>query len=236
MILLLILFLIFIPVPAQAVTTPSPTTTITLSPTVNPSNVDEIQKIRQAVQEKVKEKLNQIVNPEDNKKGVFGKITTLESATITINHQDKDLVINTDENTVIIDINRKNIDITKLKVGQSILVLGFNNNSQDTFDAKRIVAYDPSFLPVKSIITVGKIIDRSQSSNVALLLPVKNKDSQYQITFSTTTLVTNLENKTLTLKEIATGKKVIAVLTPNLKTKSLFAEKIILVDKVAADQ
>lgn len=199
------------------------------SPSGNPVNLDEIQKIRQAVQDKVKEKLQEIVNSQNKKKGLVGSITTVDNATITINLHDSEKIIITDDSTVIIDINRKRIDTSKLKVGQSILAMGYENQ-EGALMAKRIVVNDPDFLPIKKIITIGKIVDRSLATNAAVLIPSNNKNNQYQISLNDKTSVSTPGGQKLQLKDVAIGKKVIVVLNPESKTKSLTAESVYIVE------
>ena len=230
--LILFLFQLLLPHPAfAAITTPtlSPTIVPSITPTETPSNLEEIQKIRKAVQDKVKEKLQEIVNTENKKKGVLGNIISVDNATIVISHPSGDKTIVTDESTTIVDVNRKQIDTSKLKAGQSILAMGYEN-SDSILEAKRIVVNDPNYLPVKKIITIGKIVDRSTTSDVATLIPSNNKNNQYQIAFTAQTTISDSAGKKLQLKDIVTGKKVIVILTSSTKTKSLTADSVYIVE------
>lgn len=230
LLLILILFTITFPKNIFALT-PTPTAKVA-SPTatVTPTNLDEIQKIRQAVQEKVQEKLKEIINVE-KKRGWVGSITLIDNTTITVNSNNTTRTITTDENTAILDLNKKKIDTTKLKEGQTILALGYEN-ADGILATKRILVMDPDYLPVKKIITVGKIVDRSTTSDVAVLIPSNNKNVQYQLTLTSKTVITDLDGKKLLAKEVATSRKIIAILTSNLKTKNYTTNRIYLVDPI----
>ena len=232
MVILLLFILSFLfPKASFAAKIDSPTALLSASPSATPTgdNLDEIQKIRMAVQEKVKEKLNQIVKPDNSKKGYLGTISSLDANSLTISRNGSDKDINFDDSTAFIDINRKKIDSSKLKVGQSITALGYDNQ-QGSLDAKRVIINDPDYVPTKNTIVIGKIVDRSQTSNVALLIPSINKNNQYQITFSTSSTITSISGAKVTIKDITTGKKVIVVLTQDVKNKSASATNIIIVD------
>ncbi len=239
LLLIFILKTIIQPISAYAIAKPTlaitptliATTSADLSPTVTPdsTSLTEIQKIREAVQQKVKEKLSEIVALDTTKKrGVYGNISTISASTITLTKDDNSTIqINTDDTTAFIDINRKKIDITKLKTGQSILVMGYNNND-GSLAAKRIVVNDPSYLPVKKIITMGKIVDRSQATNVALIVPLTDKNTQYQVSLVNATTIVDSTNKKLAIKDVTVGKKVIAILSPSAKNKTYTTDKIII--------
>lgn len=218
--------LLFVISPINAIS-PSPTQSPT--PTEASSNLDEIQKIRKAVQEKVQEKLKEIVNIE-KKRGWMGTISSIDNSVIYISQNSQNRTINTDEETTLIDINKKKIDVTKLKEGQSILALGYED-STGALTAKRVLVNDPDYLPIKKIITIGKIVDRSTASDVAVLIPSQNKNVQYQLNITTKTVITDLSGDKLKSKDVTTGKKAIVILTPNTKNKTYITDKIILVDK-----
>lgn len=202
------------------------------SPSVKPTNAstEEIQKIRQAVQEKVKEKLMQISTPEldtTSPKSLMGTITQItdHQITISINKSSKTITVN--EETIFIDNKRNKTQLEKIKVGQEILALGYYE-SENMFDAKRIVVVDIKSLENKNQVIVGKIVDISKSSPVFVLIPINNKNIQYQVKTDQNSVFIDKNSKTKELKNLASGQKIIVILRPDPEIPNTFyAVKII---------
>lgn len=235
---LFLLFLaLFIAKPVAAVTTPptaSPSAAITsATSSAEPTseiNLEEIQKIRQAVQEKVKEKLNQIVNTSAEKKAWVGTITALSDSSITLTVHDQERSVTYDDSTVFIDTSRVKSTSSKLKVGQTIIAMGYPD-SDSSLPAKRIVIAAASDVPDTKTIVVGKITDLSTSSSTIVITPLANKDYQYEITLTSKTPLFDFAKNKLTTKDLKTGQIVSAVLSANANKKSFSATALFVTVK-----
>lgn len=212
----------------------SPTTTPTKSqlPTATPTKAqDEIQKIREVVQQKVKEKLKQITQPSASPKGIIGNIIQSDTNQFTIEFQNSIRTVKFNENTVFVDSNRNKSKPDKFKIGQDILAMGiFDNDS--TMTAKRIVNIDlKSIINAQRVTTVGKIVDISKTSPIFSLIPIKNKNVQYQIKTDTKTEIVTSTDQKITVNDLKSGQKIITILTPDEKlAKTYLAKKIINLD------
>lgn len=228
-----LLFLsIILPAPVNAVTvakTSLPTPTLA-APTDSPL----IKKIREAVQQTVKEKLKLVTSagdPANNKKSLIGTVSLVDSQQITVNYQNNSSTISTDNSTVFIDSKRNKTSLDKLKVGQDILALGYTDDKGD-LTAKRVVFVDLKQIENNKIVAIGKIVDISQTSPIFVLIPSRNKDLQYQIKTDDKTVISTGKNiPKLKISDLKMGDKIIAVIEADAKNgKSYIASRIIPLD------
>jgi len=196
------------------------------------SNLDEIKKIREAVQQKVQEKLKEISSPEANKKkGIVGKITKINGLDIVL--EDSSLTnrnLTTTVDTIVIDKNRNKSKLENLKPGDNILAMGYTTET-DTLDTKRIVIIDTETIVDPLRVTTGKIVDISRTSPVFVLIPSSDKDTQYQINTNSKTEITSPQKIKIPFSDLKNGQRVIVVFKPEDKTnKSFYATKILNLD------
>jgi hypothetical protein len=213
---------------ASASITPS------IAPTPTTAEANEIQKIREVVQQKVKEKLQQIVNPVSSKKAIIGKVIQIETNQITIDYQNVTRSLNVSTDTIFIDASRNKSSLSKIKIGQDILAMGINNSDSSTFDAKRIVFIDLKTVEIKRTTIIGKIVDLSKSSPVFTLIPSHNKNILFQIKTDSKTEFISANSLKIKSTDLVSGHKIIAVLIPDEKvSKTYTALKIIDFDYVS---
>jgi len=212
--------------PANALTKIS-TPTLTLTP-LSPTPQSEIQKIRQAVQEKVREKLDEITRDQPLKRGIIGTVSRVADTRITIDTVGGSKELSTDPNTVYIDSKRNKSSIDKIQVGQGVLCLGYLQ-PDNSFDAKRIVFISTPLPTSSNRLVVGRIADFSQSTSVVLLIPKQNKDLQYQIKLTSKTTVSTPANQELDINTtLKPGHLVAAIISPDPKAiKTYTTNKII---------
>lgn len=160
----------------------------------------EVQQIREVVQQKVKEKLNLIKAPSNKAKSIFGTIEKIEDQQLFIKWKTDSNIITTDDETTIISLKRSKLDLENLKTNQDILAMGYFNE-ENKLEAKRIVVIEIKEIENNNQVINGKVVDVSQSSPVFTIVPQNNKNNQYQITTNSTTL-----------KKISAGQKIIAVI------------------------
>jgi preprotein translocase subunit YajC len=209
-------------------TTITPTQTPLPTPT---TTTDEIQKIREVVQQKVMEKLKQITNPVNTNKGIIGKVIQISPDQITIEYQNNVRNLNIGGTTVYIDVNRNKTKLGNVKIGQDILAMGISNNETNAFDARRIVFIDLKTIDIPKTVTIGKIVDLSKTSPIFTLIPSKNKNSLFQIKTDAKTVIFDKNQIKIKLTDLKSGQKIITILTPDLKmSKTYYALEIINLD------
>ena len=207
--------------------------------TVSASNSDKnlTEEVRQMVAKKVKEiQENDTSNSPtsaNTPKAIVGTISKIENGQITINNKNNSKIITTTEDTVFIDTKKNKIKIDDLKSGQVILSMGYYNQ-YDGFDAKRIIITTSDAVENKNEIVFGKIADISQTSNVLVLIPIKNKNVQYQIKTDSKTKIIDQNDNTIAISKLKSGQKIIAVIQPDAKTaKSFNVSQIITFDSAS---
>ncbi|HPJ17185.1 MAG TPA: hypothetical protein PK639_03090 [Candidatus Woesebacteria bacterium] len=216
----LILFLFCFSTQTLAVSpTPSPTTTPTATPT---TTSDEIQKIREVVQQKVKEKLKLISQPNSGKKAIIGKIIQIDSTQIAIENKGSTQIAKIDADTTYLDKNKNKTKSENLKIGQEVLILG--TFDETSFTAKRVILIDTVSLYHKKTTVVGKITDISKTNNVLTLIPINNKNTQYQVKITKTTEFTSPANTDtkVTFESLKSGDRIIAVMSPDPKSSRTY--------------
>jgi len=191
---------------------------------------DKQKDIINLVQQKVKEKLSLITSPSTKPKSFIGTITTIDSTKISIDYQNNSKTILIDDDTAYVDIKRNKSKFANFKVGQGIIAMGYlNENNQ--LNGKRIVAVDLKSLENKNEVVIGKVVDISKSSPIIVVIPIKNKNSQYQIKTDTKTEILDKSNTKIASKDIVLGQKIIAIIQPDVKiAKTFYASKIINLD------
>jgi hypothetical protein len=200
-------------------------------PTPTQSVSTDIQKIREVVQQKVKEKLLQIINPTTSKKSISGKIIEVSDNQLTIEYRGNSRSILIDPTLTVIDANRNKSAMGKLKIGQEVLILGVEDTEADTFTAKRIVVTDLSKLQIKKTVTSGKIVDISKTSSLLTLVPTHNKNTLFQIKLDSKTEYLSPSQDKLKQSDIKSGHRIIAILRPDEKaTKTYNAVRLIDLD------
>lgn len=204
---------------------------------VKSANLEEdVQKIREAVQKKVKEKLSEITTPAtpvSNKKGIIGSIIQIDPNQIIINNKGQTRNILVSENTVFVDANRNKTKVEKIKVGQGILAMGLIDKN-NILEASRVVVMDLKILENKYQTVIGKVVDISKESPIFVLIPSDNKDNQYQIKTDSLTETIYRNGSKMDFKNLASGQKIVVVLKPDDKIKKTFyAAKIINLENKA---
>lgn len=204
---------------------PTPASEVSDTPT------NEIEEIRKAVSEKVKEKLGEITSSTPRKVSWTGTITRIDPTQIVIESPKGPRNINVTDDTTVVNQKRTVIDPTKLIEGDSIICLGYTTpDKPNSLDTKRVIVYDPKTI-IRQQIVLGNIVDVSQTTSIFVLIPNNNKNLQYQIKTDTKTLLSDSQDKKQKTDMIATGKKVISIIQPDPKiTNTFYASKIIFID------
>jgi hypothetical protein len=199
-------------------------------------SANQTQDIVNIVQQKVKEKLNSITSPtpSNKPKSFFGTITQIDSNQISISYQNKIQVISIGDSTAYIDLKRNKSKFTNFKVGQGILAMGYLN-ADTTLTGKRIVATDLTAIDNPNQVVIGQIVDVSKTSPILVLIPSKDKNTQYQIKTDSKTSIVDLKGNKLDSKILVSGKKIIVIISPDSKiVKTFYASEIINLDSTTS--
>jgi len=201
----------------------------TLIPTKTPN-----KEVLEMVQQKVKDMLQTNTSSINEPKSIIGNITQIDTNQITISYKNETKTINLTDTTVFIDIKRNKTKVENIKVGQDILAMGYFDQ-YGNFEGKRIVITDLKTIENKNEIILGKIVDISQTSNIFVLIPNKNKNTQYQIKTDTKTEVIDKDGNKLTLDKLKSGQKIVVVIQPDTKiAKTFYVSKIITMESTTA--
>lgn len=191
---------------------------------------DQQKDIINLIQQKVKEKLNLIATPSAKPKSFVGTITKIDDQQIDISYKNQSQTVSIDPEATYIDTKRRKSKLSDFKVGQDIIAMGYLNQ-QSQISGKRIVAIDLKSIENQKEVVLGKIVDISQSSPIMTIIPVKNKNTQYQITNDSYTKILDKDNNKIKSTDISVGHKVIAVIKPDPKiTNTFYVSKIIDLD------
>lgn len=190
-----------------------PSPVVAQSPTVSTS---EIQNLREVIQQKVREKLDQIKEPlaENPKKAYLGSITEITDTKITIDtkNQLKEFILADD--SVYIGSKQTKIKRTDLKVGQDVLILSLNKDT--IIYAKRILVTDPKKIQNHKTVVLGQIADISKSSPIFVLIPTNNKNRDLQIKILATTEIFSKDGTKIKDTDLKKGQKVICIYDSSL--------------------
>jgi len=161
-------------------------------------NSQDIDSIRQAVKEKVKEKIDQIISKPDQKLGWVGQISQIESGKISIDclyKQTRQVLIN--EDTTVINSKRQTVESDQLKIDQIVLAMGYID-VEGNLISKRILITNKPLENLKNTIVLATVTDISQTTTVMTLV---TKDRQvFQVRTDKTT------------KDLIKNQKIIAIL------------------------
>ena len=182
------------------------------TPTV--STGDEIQKLREIIQQKVNEKLqelgqdNVVVNP---KKAYLGTITEINDTNLKIDSKTNIHKFTISEDAVFVNLKQNKIKISDLKIGQDVLVLTLSKDA--LVFAKKIIVVDSTKLTNSKNVSLGKIADISPTTSILVLIPTNNKNRELQIKVSAKTEIVTRENKLIKFANLKKGQKIVCIYT-----------------------
>ena len=207
-----------------------------LAQTATPSpSADKVEDVKDILKQIVKE--TSVSNSETEitiskqPKSFFGTITQVDTDQIKITLKDQsNKTISITQDTTFVNSKKQKGKISDFKSGQTIIAMGYLKEDK-SLDCRRIVYTESKAIENINQIVTGQIVDVSQSQNspIFVLIPNKNKNSQYQIkTDSKTEIIDTKNKKTTSAKTIVTSKKVIVIIQPDTKlVNTFYATKII---------
>lgn len=194
-----------------------------------PSPESDIQKLREVIQQKVQQKLQEIsgIEVENPKKAYLGTITKIVNKNLSLDSKGQKYEFIISEDATFVNLKQNKITITDLKEGQNILVLSLAKD--EIIFAKRILIVDPTKLENNKNIALGKIADISTTTSVFVLIPINNNNRELQMKIDSKTEIVTKNNKNLKLTDIKKGQKIVCIYT-NGQNSTYPALKIIILE------
>lgn len=228
--MLTIIFLLLIFINSNLVKQTQALSVVTHTPTPEQSADNQnkdIQKIREVVQQKVKEKLAEITAITTNKKAFIGIVQNIDKNDIIISYNNQQFQLQVDVDTVFIDSKRNKTGLDQISLDQAVLAMGYLNESQ-ALETKRLIIVPAEILLEKKHTIVGKIVDISQETSVFVLIPNQNKDHQYQIKTDSKTKIINKDKTSIKFDQLENGQTLIVIFSPTqTNSKTYYAHQII---------
>lgn len=185
---------------------------------------DTVQELRENIQQKVQEKLNEITQAPNPKKAYVGTITEIKDKNLKIDSKTKIYEFTLSEDATFVNQKLQKIKVSDLKVGQDVLVLSL---SQDTLVfAKRVLLIDPKTLENKKNVVSGQIADISPTNSVLVLIPGSNKGREMQIKVTAATKIFTRDRKSLKFSDLKKGQKLICIY-PDTDNSTYEAQELI---------
>ena len=185
---------------------------------------EKIQGIREEVKKAVEEKLQEVIDQEI-KKGWVGIIKSKDKTTLVIeDKQGNQKEILYDNETTVIDENRKKLTIEELVVGKNVLAMGYLQSSK-TLESKRII-FIKETEKSEAYSIIGVISDKSRETKLIAITPTKDKERVVEINIETKTGITLENNKPGSYNDLEIGQKIVIVFS---KTNTENVAKILKV-------
>ncbi|PIS13852.1 hypothetical protein COT65_02020 [Candidatus Shapirobacteria bacterium CG09_land_8_20_14_0_10_47_13] len=206
----------------------SPILAAVATPSATPSegNPSVVQELRDKVKEIVRQQIDEI--KKGQKRAYFGEISQITDSLITVSvSADKEKQIKISAETKIINLAKKDIKVTDLKISDFIIAMG-NLGDEEVLEAKRIVvAARPKALSRR--VAVGKVTDISTEERI---LTVKNdkKDLTYTITIAGNAVITKkvgTKIQKVTFDKIEKGDRLVAIGTLKENGEKILTAKLI---------
>ncbi len=194
-----------------------------------PTPESDIQKLREVIQQKVQQKLQEISGEEviNPKKAHLGTITKIENKNLSLDSKGKKYEFVISDDATFINLKQNKIKITDLKEGQNVLLLSLTKD--EIIFAKRIIIVDPTKLENNKNIAIGKIADISTASSIFVLIPIKNNSRELQMKIDSKTEIVTKDNKSLKFTDLKKGQKIVCIYT-NGQNSTYPTLKIIILD------
>jgi len=206
--------------------TPSPSEPSITPTEENDTGVSEkIKEIRDAVKEKVKEKVEEARL--GLKRAYVGEITQINDSTLTLATPTGAKEVKVSEEATLIGRSGKKIAFTDIKVGDFCIAIGYVDEN-NILDGRRIVIITKP-KPLNREVAFGVVTDTSEEEKV---LTVRNekKNVVYTIEVTDKTIITKKvdgSTKKVKFADISKGDRLVVVGTPSENEEKYITAKII---------
>lgn len=196
------------------------------TPTASENLNEKIKDIREAVKEKVQEKIDTVQRGQ--KRAFVGKVDEIANSTLIMTDREGKKQAKVDEEAKIISEARKEIKLEDLEVGSWVIAMGYLEET-DLLNTLRIVAVEEP-KPITREVAFGKVTDISEED----VLTIKNKRREltYTIATNSKTKITQRANgktEEVEFTSIQLDDRVVAVGTPSENEEKIITAKIIYV-------
>jgi len=128
-----------------------------LSQSPTPTPDEKVQEIREAVKEKVQETLAEA--EEGQKRAFVGEITDITDTTLVLDTRQGEKQVKIGEETKIINLARKEIELEDLEIGSFAIAMGYLEEA-GMLDGRRIVIIKKPEFPARMVV-FGKLTNKS---------------------------------------------------------------------------
>ena len=192
----------------------------------SPTPDEKVKEIRDAVKEKVREKLEE--TQEGQKKAFVGEIAEVSNSTLTLETRSGEQQVEVDEEAIIIGKNRSEIDFEDLEIGNYVIAMGYLDENE-VLQTKR-VAVTEKLKVLTQQVAAGKVTDISADENI---ITVKNekKGVIYTVEATTKTTITQKTNdgeaEKIKFSEIEENDWLVAIGTSTENEEKIITAKLI---------
>lgn len=192
----------------------------------SPTPGEKVKEIRNAVKEKVREKLEE--TQEGQKKAFVGEIAEVSNSTLTLETRSGKQQAEVDEKATIIGKNRSEINFEDLEIGDYVIAIGYLDENE-VLQAKRVVVTKELETPTRQV-AVGRVTDISADEKI---ITVKNekKGMIYTVEATTKTTITKKpdegEAEKINFNKIEENDWLVAIGTPTENEEKIITAKLI---------
>lgn len=187
---------------------------------------EKIEGVREEVEQKVKEKLENIVT-EDQKKSWNGTISSKNKTNFELTSGQQTRTVSLNEEVKIINQDRQEITFEDMETDQYVLAMGYEK-IDGTLNARRIVVTQ-AYEPREKISVHGKIVNKANGEKIIL---VQNQEKEYELILDNNTEInqkTEEDTEEIDYEDLATDHDIVAVIEPaNGETNSYNTIEILI--------
>ncbi len=194
------------------------------SPTVSR---DKIEGLREEIEKKVQEKLDDIVSQQE-KKGWIGTITEVTATGFEMEVDEETRTVTLNDEASVIGEDRQEIEFDDLAIEDRVIAMGYKQ-IDGTLDGRRIVIVEEKEQRVRQSV-FGTVTEMAEQDEIML---VKNGSEKYELIFDEDSVLeqrTNGETEEIDYEDLTADQKVAAVVSStDGNTATYTVEKLLVV-------
>lgn len=188
------------------------------------NQIEKIQEIREAVKEKVREKIEEV--SQGRLVAYVGTISQLNEPNFTLETRKGTKTIQTSQQTKFVGSARRQIEFADLEVDDYLIVIGYLSN--EVVDARRIIVTSKP-KPIIREVAFGQVTDISEEEE---LITVKNirREMTYMVTTTSKTIITKkVDGKMgkVGFEDIAINDRVLVIGTASENEEKIITARLI---------
>ena len=184
----------------------------------------KVKDIRDAVKEKVQERLDEV--QKGQKRAFVGEVSDLTNHTLILTVRQEEKQVRVSDEATIINLKRQEIDFEDIEIGSHVIAMGYLEEN-GILDGRRIVVTEKPTPPVQRV-AFGEMTDKSTEENV-LTVKHPKKETVWSVEVTSKTRVTKKEDEemeTIKFDEIEIGDHLVAIGSPDTEENFIVAKLI----------